>query len=91
MAVDRVVRSLAKQIGRINTEMAAAIVNKRRKMSNAISVNSTAISKTNVQTIFRLNIIKINAFSAVFLNGQFNHSDWYVDSGASVHLTALLM
>ncbi|KAG5879896.1 hypothetical protein JTB14_010414 [Gonioctena quinquepunctata] len=29
-----------------------------------------------------------NAFSAVFLNGSFNKDDWYVDSGASVHLTA---
>lgn len=29
-----------------------------------------------------------NAFSAVFMNGNFNDSDWYVDSGASLHLTA---
>lgn len=29
-----------------------------------------------------------NAFSAVFLNGEFCKSDWYIDSGASVHLTA---
>lgn len=28
-----------------------------------------------------------NAFSAVFLSGNFNNQDWYVDSGASVHLT----
>lgn len=28
-----------------------------------------------------------NAFSAVFLSGQYSKSDWYVDSGASVHLT----
>lgn len=29
-----------------------------------------------------------NAFSAVFLtNGKFNREDWYVDSGASAHLT----
>ncbi|KAG5865577.1 hypothetical protein JTB14_014079 [Gonioctena quinquepunctata] len=31
---------------------------------------------------------KPNAFSAVFLSGDFNKSDWFVDSGASVHLTA---
>lgn len=31
---------------------------------------------------------KSNAFSAVFLNGEFCKSDWYIDSGASVHLTA---
>lgn len=29
-----------------------------------------------------------NAFSVCFLNGKFNNSDWYIDSGASVHLTA---
>ncbi|KAG5896128.1 hypothetical protein JTB14_011873 [Gonioctena quinquepunctata] len=29
----------------------------------------------------------MNAFSAVFLNGNFGRNDWYVDSGASVHLT----
>lgn len=29
-----------------------------------------------------------NAFSAVFLSGNFNQTDWYVDSGASCHLTA---
>lgn len=29
-----------------------------------------------------------NVFSAVFISGSFNKSDWYVDSGASVHLTA---
>lgn len=29
-----------------------------------------------------------NAFSAVFLNGNYNKTDWYVDSGASMHLTA---
>lgn len=29
-----------------------------------------------------------NVFSAVFLSGNFNNQDWYVDSGASVHLTA---
>lgn len=29
-----------------------------------------------------------NAFSAVFLSGSFSKNDWYVDSGASVHLTA---
>ncbi|CAH2087742.1 unnamed protein product [Euphydryas editha] len=29
-----------------------------------------------------------NAFSAVFLNGNFSKTDWYVDSGASAHLTS---
>ncbi|CAH2087716.1 unnamed protein product [Euphydryas editha] len=29
-----------------------------------------------------------NAFSAVFVNGKFNKCDWYIDSGASMHLTA---
>lgn len=29
---------------------------------------------------------KSHAFSAVFLSGQFLKTDWYVDSGASVHL-----
>lgn len=28
-----------------------------------------------------------NAFSAVFLSGFYSKSDWYVDSGASVHMT----
>lgn len=29
-----------------------------------------------------------NAFSAVFFNGNFHKNEWYVDSGASSHLTA---
>ncbi|GBP42186.1 Retrovirus-related Pol polyprotein from transposon TNT 1-94 [Eumeta japonica] len=29
-----------------------------------------------------------NAFNAVFLNGSFSRNDWYVDSGASAHLTS---
>lgn len=29
-----------------------------------------------------------NAFNVVFLSGNFNKYDWYVDSGASAHLTA---
>jgi transposase InsO family protein len=28
-----------------------------------------------------------NAFSAAFLNGKFSTEDWYVDSGASAHMT----
>lgn len=31
---------------------------------------------------------QVNAFSAVFLNGQFSQRDWYVDSGASTHMIA---
>lgn len=29
-----------------------------------------------------------NAFSVVFLSGNFNKCDWYIDSGASTHMTA---
>lgn len=29
-----------------------------------------------------------NAFSAVFISGQFNKNEWYIDSGASFHMTA---
>lgn len=29
-----------------------------------------------------------NAFNAVFLSGNFNKSSWYIDSGASKHMTA---
>lgn len=29
-----------------------------------------------------------NAFSAVFLSGNFSQTDWYIDSGASCHLTS---
>lgn len=29
-----------------------------------------------------------NAFSAVFLSGNFSKDDWYLDSGASVHITS---
>lgn len=31
---------------------------------------------------------KFNAFSAVFLSQSFDKTEWYIDSGASVHLTA---
>lgn len=31
---------------------------------------------------------KTNAFSVVFLSGNFDKCDWYVDSGASTHMTA---
>ncbi|XP_026729562.1 uncharacterized protein LOC113495153 [Trichoplusia ni] len=31
---------------------------------------------------------EFNAFSAVFLSGSFSQTDWYVDSGASCHLTS---
>lgn len=30
-----------------------------------------------------------NAFSAVFLSAKYSKDDWYVDSGASVHMTAV--
>lgn len=29
-----------------------------------------------------------NKFSAVFLSENFSNNDWYIDSGASIHLTA---
>lgn len=29
-----------------------------------------------------------NAFSVAFLNGQYNKSEWYIDSGASAHMTS---
>ncbi len=29
-----------------------------------------------------------SAFSTVFLNGKFNNTDWYIDSGASMHFTS---
>lgn len=31
---------------------------------------------------------QVNAFSAAFLNAKFSTEDWYVDSGASAHMTA---
>ncbi|CAH2103269.1 unnamed protein product [Euphydryas editha] len=31
---------------------------------------------------------QMNAFSAAFFNGKFSMDDWYVDSGASAHMTA---
>lgn len=29
---------------------------------------------------------QVNAFSGIFLTGEFNDKDWYVDSGASTHM-----
>lgn len=43
--------------------------------------NSSTMSKKNKRK-------KTNVFSAIFLNGTFKKHDWYVDSGASAHLTA---
>lgn len=31
---------------------------------------------------------QVNVFSAAFFNGNFNMEDWYVDSGASAHMTS---
>lgn len=45
---------------------------------------STNNPSSNTNTIRK----QTNAFSAVFLTGSFSEMDWYVDSGASVHLTA---
>lgn len=42
--------------------------------------NSSALKKSTRK--------QSNAFSAVFLSGNFKKNDWYVDSGASAHLTA---
>lgn len=33
------------------------------------------------------NKMSSNAFSAVFLSRKFNDTDWYIDSGASMHMT----
>lgn len=46
-----------------------------------LNENSSSNSKKN-------NKVQSNAFSAVFLSGNFNKHEWYIDSGASVHLTA---
>lgn len=51
-----------------------------RNQCTSMSKNSSNTNKTEKATS--------NAFSAVFLNGEFSKSDWYIDSGASVHLTA---
>lgn len=51
-----------------------------RNQCTFINKNSSNVNK-NERT-------SSNAFSAVFLNGEFCKSDWYIDSGASVHLTA---
>ncbi|KAJ0179281.1 hypothetical protein K1T71_004993 [Dendrolimus kikuchii] len=29
-----------------------------------------------------------NAFSAIFISGNFSNTDWYIDSGASMHMTS---
>ncbi|CAF4947657.1 unnamed protein product [Pieris macdunnoughi] len=31
---------------------------------------------------------QVNAFSAAFFNSEFNKDDWYIDSGASTHMTS---
>lgn len=48
---------------------------------NQCTFTNKTSSNTNERT-------SSNAFSAVFLNGEFCKKDWYIDSGASVHLTA---
>lgn len=53
-------------------------INKRSARS---SENKTSNSKAN-------KCKKGHAFSAVFATGDYDKSDWYIDSGASAHLTA---
>ncbi|GBP45102.1 Retrovirus-related Pol polyprotein from transposon TNT 1-94 [Eumeta japonica] len=50
--------------------------------------NQCTFSNKNSSNTNKNERTRSNAFSAVFLNGEFCKSDWYIDSGASVHLTA---
>lgn len=50
--------------------------------------NQCTFSKKDLSNKNKNERTNSNAFSAVFLNGEFCKSDWYIDSGASVHLTA---
>lgn len=47
--------------------------------------NQCTVDSSNTKSSERK---QTNAFNAVFLNGSFSKNDWYVDSGASAHLTS---
>lgn len=51
----------------------------RNQCTNNENINTNCKEKPRMHS---------NAFSAVFLSGNFNKNSWYIDSGASVHLTA---
>lgn len=51
----------------------------KSQCTNNVNNNSSNLKNARKQT---------NAFSVVFLSGNFNKSEWYIDSGASAHLTA---
>lgn len=50
--------------------------------------NQCTNGNNNVSNPKNKDKMQSNAFSAVFLSGNFTKEDWYIDSGASVHLTA---
>lgn len=77
--------------GNVTTNVRKDIVCYRCKktghfMNKCPEILSSKNSQQNNQK--RFNPGGSNAFSAVFLSGEFNNTDWYVDSGASIHLTA---
>lgn len=61
---------------------------RRRKKLNVIDANKHKSQCTAEASNSKINERKqTNTFSAVFVSGNLNNQDWYVDSGASVHLT----
>lgn len=52
-----------------------------------IKDNCPALKKSNDHCSYKSKSKNVHAFSAVFLSGRFNKNEWYVDSGASTHLT----
>lgn len=50
--------------------------------------NQCTNNENNASNFKEKSRMQSNAFSAVFLSGNFNKNAWYIDSGASVHLTA---
>lgn len=75
--------------GRRMSSIAGSNVNKAEKMKNIKCYRCGQYGhyksqcKQNDQQVIK----KTNAFSAVFVNGNYSKQDFYLDSGASVHMT----
>lgn len=76
------------QHGRRTSSMAGSNVNKEKMNIKCYPCRQYGHYKSQCKMNDQQQVVKkTNAFSAVFLNGNFSKQDFYLDSGASAHMT----